>query len=109
MLGRMGLTVNCHFLSHSDSDSLKRFRSGSINIMMANDRTSSKVAEMIRERTGAFVFPLSVPSGFHETVGWLRLLGKEVGRKAQAEELVEEMEDQYHRGVSAFRPTFEGK
>ena len=109
VLGRMGLRVNCRFLSDCDVASIRNFYRGGLNLMAQNDALSKKMGEMLKERLGVQVFDLPLPVGLRETVTWVKKLSCTMGREGAGREMIEELTKEYQEGIQTTRPWLKDK
>ncbi len=108
-LARMGLRINCRFLSDCDVASIRNFNRGGLNLLAQNDALSRKMGEMLKERLGVQIFDLPLPVGIRETVAWVEKLSSTMGREGAGRAMIEELTREYQRGIQAARPWLRGK
>lgn len=109
VLGRLGLRVNCRFLSGCDVTAIRNFNRGGLNLLAQDDALSRSMGEMLKERLGVRLFDLPLPVGLRETITWVEELSRAMGREGAGKAMIEELSTEYQSGVANARPWLKGK
>ncbi len=109
VLGRLGLRVNCRFLSGCDVSSIRNFNRGGLNLLAQDDALSRSMGELLRDRLGVRLFDLPLPVGLRETVTWVEELSRAMGREGAGKAMIEELSSEYQSGIANARPWLKGK
>jgi len=109
VLGRLGLRVNCRFLSGCDVTAIRNFNKGGLNLLAQDDALSRSMGEMLRDRLGVRLFDLPLPVGLRETITWVEELSRAMGREGAGKAMIEELSAEYQSGVANARPWLKGR
>ena len=109
LLGKLGVRVNCRFLSNTTVEEIKNFRKASLNILAYHDDSGMILKELLDARLGIDFLGLPFPIGFTETADWLELLAESFGMENEARKLIEEEKNIYDHEIADLRPFLKGK
>ena len=109
LLDKLGMKVNCRFLTHTNLESIKAFGRAEFCLSAQSGNGHEVVRAMIEKETGVPFFHLPLPAGFDEVVYWLSELGAYTGQQARASETIKELEKRYRDVIQTHRTTLEGK
>ncbi len=108
-LDAMNLRVNCRFLYNTSFDSVKNFKSASLNLLAYNDYTGRTLQRFFEDEYQSNFFEDAFPVGFNETVSWLTKLGRYFNKEDIAEKLIQKHEKEYKKRVEKAARTMKGK
>ncbi|AMK14200.1 nitrogenase iron protein NifH [methanogenic archaeon mixed culture ISO4-G1] len=109
MLDRFGIRVNCRFIDETDSERIRNFCRGSIDIMLNDTANNRELYDMISQRTGRELFMQTIPVGLYDYENWLDRIGSITGKTREAEEEIRRAEKEYDDFIAAHRHRFDGK
>lgn len=109
LLARLGISINCRFLSSTDTASIIRFNDASLNLPGDTDETMAAIKTMLAPVSDVPFLDLPLPTGFSETREWLKAVARVFGEEAKAEEVIAREEERYRARIDELRPDLEGK
>ncbi len=108
-LNRMGISVNCRFLTNTTYDALRSFNSAPLNLLANRDYTGLLLEDFFKREYDAEFYPEEFPVGFYETCKWLRGMGRYFGKEKEAEEIIREHQGEYESRIEKVRKVLKGK
>jgi nitrogenase iron protein len=108
-LRRLDLRVNCRFLCETTFDRLTNFLSAPLNLLAHSDYTGRLLQRFFTGEYGCVFLDGGFPVGFDETKSWLLKVAEFFDRRAAAEDIIRERENDYRERVEALKPTLRGR
>jgi len=109
LLERLGIGVNCRFVSMTGSAAVAGFNTASLNLPSDRDETMDAIQKILAPLSDVPFLDLPLPTGFSETKEWLMAVARFFGEEARAERIIAEEEGKYRMRVDALRPALSGK
>lgn len=109
LLSRMGIEVNCRFLTNTSYDQLAGFKRASLNLLAYKDYTGLILEDFFKKNYGLEFFERQFPVGFAETEKWILGIGDYFGERNTALEVIAEHKGIYKREIAKVRKKLEGK
>ncbi len=79
ILNRLGVRVNCNFLSDCTSEEIRGMRRGRVNILSSRNLSADRQADIIKNVTGIDWYPEQLPRGLNQVLGWVDRFGTFMG------------------------------
>lgn len=109
LLGRLGIGVNCRFVSMTGSAPVAGFNTASLNLPSDCDETMDAIQKVLAPVSDVPFLELPLPTGFSETKEWLMAVARHFGEEEKAERIITEEEEIYRKKVEELRPALAGK
>jgi len=109
ILQRLGLWVNCRFLTRTTLDQVRSFKKGSLSLLANRNADTLQIRDDLIRKFGAEFFADPFPVGFHETARWTGALARWCGQEAKANQLIEEERLLYDREIARERERMQGR
>lgn len=108
-LSRMGIEVNCRFLSNTSFASVKNFCAAPLNLLAYKDYTGMILEDFFTKEYGSVFYKDPFPVGFMETEDWLKGVGGFFGEMEAVRDLIEENRRIYKLRIERARSSLRGK
>lgn len=108
-LTRMGIEVNCRFLTDTTYEKLKGFKRASLNLLAYRDYTGLILEDFFKKNYGLKFFDRQFPVGFAETEQWLIGIGDYFGERNTALEIIAEHRAAYEDEIRELGMKLAGK
>jgi nitrogenase molybdenum-iron protein alpha/beta subunit len=109
-LGKLGISVNCHFICESSTEEIRRFKRGKLNILAYADYMGRTVRKFLEDEYGARFLDRPLPTGFDESAAWLRKTGAYFNKDEKlTQSIIGEYETRYNQEMRNIRPFLAGK
>ncbi len=109
LLEKIGLTVNCRFLSKTTVADIANFKKAELNLLAHNDDAGKVMQRSLESELGCEFFGLPFPVGYKETAEWLELLAERFLAEDKVSELLSSTRVLYEREMAQLRPLLKGK
>lgn len=109
LLSLLGLKTNCRFIGDTDLDQIRRFRRGSISILMNTDRFAFMLKDYLEMEHGAKFSALPVGPGMKRTESWLKEVAQATNRESEFQYAMISIKSEYERRLRQIKPFLEGR
>jgi len=109
LLNRLGLQVNCRFLTRTSLDAVRSFKKASLCLPANDNEATLQIQTDLQRKFGMEFFPHPFPVGFHETARWTTALAHWCGREEEAARIITGARQHYWQQISCARKHLQGR
>jgi len=109
LIGSLGISLNCRFLTRSDVDSLRHYNDAKLSIPANQDDTTKSIKKMLAVVSDIPFLDQPLPTGFYETKEWFLAVAEIFGEDEKAHQIIETEREEYQKRIGRIRPFLKGK
>lgn len=109
IFSRLGLQLNCRFISATNVDRLKNFKRAGINILATNDYKGRILKDFLEKEFDSRFMENCFPVGYSATVDFIQELGGILRLEGEMDDILSAYQNDFDRQIAVIKPYLKGK